>query len=186
MDEHQLRQQLCQATHQLWTRGMAPGDSGSVSVECHRRRYLVTPPGRRRSNLHNEDLLVVDIGGEAVEGHILPANYWRPHRMAYQSNGLSQTSVGPGIHAAIVVRPPMTLALLRRRGTTDRIVLPGTDPLVCVGREDEAAIAEALRETTVIALDAEHVLAVGPDLNIALNTLERLEHAATIELAATR
>lgn len=184
MDEHQLRQQLCQATQQLWTRGMAPGDSGAVSLECHRRRYLITPPGRRRSNLHNEDLLVVDIGGEAVEGHVLPAAYWRPHRLAYHSNG--HGVAGPGVHAAIVARPPMTLALLRRNAGADRLDLLGAAPLLCCERDDEDAITTALGESNVVAIDDGHILAVGPDLNIALNALERLEHAATIELAATR
>jgi len=186
MDEHQHRQQLCQAAAHLWTRGMAPGDSGVISLECHRRRYLVSPPGRRRSNLQSEELLVVNMSGEAVEGHVLPTGYWGPHGTAYHVNGRSTTKASPGIHAAIVVRPPMTLALLRRRADAKRIEIPDCDPLIVLDRaDDEAALTEALAQTTTIALGPRQIMAVGPDLNAVLSALERVEHAALIELAAS-
>ena len=67
MDEDQLRQQVCNASHQLWMRGLIAGADGLVALELHRRRYIVTPPGRRRINLQPDDLLCVDMAGEDLQ-----------------------------------------------------------------------------------------------------------------------
>ena len=188
MDERLLRESLCHAAHQLWLRGMTPGDSGMISVACHRRRYLITPPGHRRSSLRPEELVVVDVGGLGVnqQGSV-DGDLWRPHRIAYQANGYdADADADEGVAATIFAAPPMTVALLRRCRDQNQIDLPAIGTVGIAATKDEQSIAKALHESRMVAIDSEGILTVGPDLPTVLNAIERLEHAATIELAASR
>ena len=54
--EETLDQQICNVAHQLWLRGLISGGDGLISAELHRRRYLVAPPGVRRSDLKPRNL----------------------------------------------------------------------------------------------------------------------------------
>src|SRR5205814_5877822 len=93
VDELQLRQQVCDAARQLWIKGLIVGDGGMVCVELHRRRYLVTPPGKRRGDLRETDLRIVDVGGmELGEDRVLDENLWRAHRIALQLGVERQTA----------------------------------------------------------------------------------------------
>ena len=67
-DENELREQLCQAAGHLWQRGLVSGTRATVSVELHRRRYLVTPAGRRQAGLSPDDLVTIDLHGADLRG----------------------------------------------------------------------------------------------------------------------
>lgn len=178
MDETRLRNDLCQAAHQLWERGLLVADDGLISVQLHRRSYLVTPPGKRRAALKAGDLPCVDLGGQTLEGdgEIDPIS-WKPHRMAHQ--------VGEDrLRATVLASPPRTLALLHLLDLeADQLELPGLNPLWIVSPRQDVALRKALRRMPVVVLRGVGVLTAGEDLAAALNAMERIEHAATIQLS---
>ena len=181
MDEEPFEDLICQAAQQLWMRGLIVGQSGMISVEEHRRRYLVTPPGVRRSNLTPQDLLVVDVWGAAISGaRVLDADLWLPHRLAYQGNANGDTSV----HATIEACPPMTIALARSMNNAPTLDLPGLPAIAMVMNNDEQSIRNAVDAHRVIILNNTSIVALAPDLAGAMNMLEAVEHASTIELAS--
>ena len=187
MNEQLLRTQLCDSARQLWQRGLIVADSGFLSVECHRQRYLVTPTGRRRSDLANDELQLVDLGGQYVSGEgVLPPDVWRPHRLSYRA----QREPDPGvvetfheIHATAMVEPPNTAALLRLKNAAKSIELCDLPPIPVIDADDETAVTEALQHLPALLVPPFGLLSVGPDMATVLNVLERIEHAATIELA---
>ena len=183
MEEEPFQDLICQAAQQLWMRGLIVGQSGMISVEEHRRRYLVTPPGVRRSDLTPQDLLVVDVGGAAVSGaRALDADFWLPHRLAYQENANGDNSV----HATIEASPPMTIALARSMNSAPTLNLPGLPAIAVVVNNDEQSIRDAVDAHRVIILNNTSVVSLAPDLADAMNMLEAVEHASTIELASNR
>jgi len=67
----------------LWLRGLLVADTGLISVETHRKRYMVNRPGRRRANLSSQDLMTVDLGGTVLDGSAsIDPLTWLPHRLA--------------------------------------------------------------------------------------------------------
>lgn len=186
MEEGQLREQVCQAAHQLWLRGLMVGELGLISSEEHRRRYVVTPPGLRRSDLQPDDLWVVDVGGVAVDSTAsLEPNLWLPHRVAYQRR-LNEGDGGAPVRATIAASPPMIMALARAAAGERVLHLTGVAPIAIVPATDEQALRQAVTSHQIVVMTCSGVLCVGQTLAGAMNLLEMVEHAAAIELAASR
>ncbi len=194
MDEMVLRQRVCDIARQLWQRGLMVADDGLISVEIHRRRFLVTPPGVRRAELAPRSLLVTDLTGKgpALQG-LLPDAQWLPHRVVYQTrdDGVLRTREphgpddAPAVRATILSRPPMLSALVRRMTGAGAIDI-GDEVLPVASSTDEASLAKVFSRGNAAALPGSGILVVGSTLDAALNLLERLELAATIELAVWR
>ena len=182
MNEAYLRDQLCQCAHQLWLRGLVAGDAGLVSVEVHRRRFLVTPPGRRRAALAPDHVMCVDMGGQNIQGEGgVDERDWRPHRLAYQLSLERSLEAGdartPAFAASVLATPPAVLAAARL-GLAEALELPSAPS------DDEAALRQALGQHPALLIAGRGLLTLGTTLEEAHNRVEQLELAAAIELAA--
>ena len=180
--------QICQTAHQLWTRGFMVATSGLISIETHRRRFLVTPTDLRRSDLTPQQLVTVDVGGVSVDGTItLDPTLWLPHRLAYQrrSNPHGSNPLEGVTRATLLADPPMTAALLRSRPDSQVMELPACPP-IAVAALEETSLKEAVDEHQFIAIRGAGLLCMAVDLSEALNGLETVEHAATIQMTCDR
>ena len=187
MDESRLRQSMCQGLQQLWMRGLMAGDSGQVSAELHRRRYLTVPSRRRRIDLTPAGLICVDLHGETVEGEgRVDPDAWKPHKLAYLggqvgSAGAPADSTRP-LKATVLASPPRLTALLRLLPDESELRFADSPTVSVMDLSDEPAFQEALTRMPVVAIRGHGVFAAGADLADALNGLELAEHAATVEL----
>ncbi len=189
MDETQIREQFCQAVHQLWTRGMIVGADGMLCCEVHRRRYLVTPTGQRRIDLTPGDLICVDIGGENVYGgEGIEPEIWQPHRDVYQSHLCAE---GMTLGASAVIEPANVLALLSRQNGAERLDLGNGDRIPVVDRDDDKALRAVLTDSTdAVFCSAGDDRGCGRGLFVAaadlaglLNRIERIDLSAAVRLA---
>ncbi len=184
MDETRLREQLCQAVGQLWTRGMIVGADGMVCAEVHRRRYLATPVGLRRIDLTPNDLICVDIGGENVQGgEGIPIKLWQPHRDIFQSRSDPADDV---LRASALIEPPHIMALLASRDGVTELDLGLGAAVPVVEQDDDPALRQALQDATEAVLRGRGLLVASTDLAQTLNRIERIEMAASIQLATRR
>jgi len=182
MDEAQLRKQVCRAVKQLWMRGMLVGEDGLVCAEVHRRRYLVTPPGRRLADIEPAELICVDIGGENVQGGVgVPPNQWRVHRDMFQSRtGPEDEPLG----ASVLVEPPNIMALLNRQNGASAIDLGFADPIPVVEAEQDKAMRLEKTSATDSLIRGEGLFVASADLASVINRVERIDAAAAVRLAA--
>ncbi|MEM8739661.1 MAG: class II aldolase/adducin family protein [Planctomycetota bacterium] len=188
MDEAKLRQQVCNASHQLWMRGLIAGADGLVALELHRRRYIVTPPGRRRINLHPEDLVCVDLEGRDLmaESDLQP-EHWSPHRVVFQHTMRAQPEeIRRGdareVKATVLGTPPKLTALLALEPEATALRLHGHPPVPIVWPQDETALRTAILKHPVVALQGTGLFASGATLGQTLSSLEHAEQAADIEI----
>lgn len=194
MSESLLRQSLCQAARELWTRGLIIGDGGILSAEVHRRRFLVTPVGLRRSDLGDADLAVVDIAGmDLVGGPTVPKDAWLPHRVAYRVGLDRESANGRGgeklaaIVATVQATPPHMAALVRLSANATEIKLAGVPLIRIITQADEDTYRTAFESAQAVALrDSESIIVAASDLWQAVNLIELIEHAAAIELLCRR
>jgi ribulose-5-phosphate 4-epimerase/fuculose-1-phosphate aldolase len=186
LDEQELRQQLCNTSYQLWVRGILCGDSGLVSVKVNRRRYLVTPPGRRRGSMLPPDALAVDMGGVALTSDRgLDETTWSPHRLAYQADRSGMTvgySDKHEVKATVLASPPYVMALMRLRPDDETLPLSDPSPVPIIDATNESAVRQAFEKLPAAVLSRRCVLCAGNSLDDVANTLERIEHAAMIEV----
>ncbi|MEM1212665.1 MAG: class II aldolase/adducin family protein [Planctomycetota bacterium] len=190
MEDDALRQQLADAARQLWTRGLLNGAAGLVTVEAHRRRYLVPRTGDRRATLNPVRLIQVDLDGHAPDdpAHDLPPALWLPHKLVYQASANHPPSTpdsrDPRITCAtVLVQPPSVLALARLRDDAAQpITLPGRAPIPVVDPENHTALEAALAEGRAVVLYEQGLFLAGPSLDRVLDRAETLEAAARLDL----
>ena len=152
-EETELREQLCQAADQLWQRGLVSGLRATLTVELHRRRYLVTPAGRRAAGLQPDDLETLDLQGSHLSSGRSGSNrVWSPHRIALE-HGMRQTpeDIGAGrgraIHATALAHPPRLLAFAAHATASgaNGIKLRGHAPVPILDPADEPGLLTAIK-----------------------------------------
>lgn len=190
-DEQELRQQLCNTTYQLWARQVFSGAGGLVTVKVNRRRYLVTPSGRRRASLQPGDVLAVDMGGLSLTPteRGLDETTWAPHRLAYQADRSGLTvgfSDKHEVKATVLAAPPYVMALLRLKPEDDTLQLTDGAAVPVLDATDEAGVRTAFEKLPAVVLSRRTVMCAGNSLDDAANAMERIEHAAMIEVLCLR
>ncbi len=176
-DEARLRSAVCHAAHQMWMRRLIAGTGGAVSAEWGRRRFLVTPCGVRRADLEPAQLLCVDMGGHPIMGDgRLDEAAWRLHRAAYQSDRPG------GVRATALAAPASVTSMLRLHPDAAALELTGCEPLPIVAAEDQAGLEQAIGAAPAVAVRGVGLLAAAGSCAAALDLIEDLEHAATVDL----
>jgi L-fuculose-phosphate aldolase len=170
----------------LGARGLISAGEGNLSVRLDGGRLAMTPAGRRKDALAGQDVVVVRVGHD--------------ERAARSASGLGPSSdlaihlavhgarddIGAVAHAHL----PASMALTLAGEVPDPGALPETAALIPrlpfvpyapMGSEELAArIAAALTEgpeplATAVLLERHGAVAVGPDLESAIDRLEIVE-----------
>lgn len=179
-------EQLVAAGRRLGARGLISAGEGNLSARLDRDRLLVTPTGRRKDELVADDLVVI----------------WLNHldRDAVSPNGRAPTSdlaihlavhaARPEIGAMVHAHLPASMALTLAGELPDPAALPETAmllprlPFVALGVPGSAdlagRVASAFSEPprplpTAVLLERHGAIAVGADLDQAVDRLELVE-----------
>lgn len=190
--EAALRRALVAAGQRLAALGFAAGSDGNLSVRLAPDRVLITPSGLAKGVLQAEQMLVVDLAGEAQpDDHparrgLRPSSEMGMHLEAYRRR--------PDVHAVIHAHPPLAIACTVAGISLAAPVLPEivfhlgaipTAPYATPGTLDgAAAIHDLVREHDALLLDRHGSLTLGETLDQALLRLEWVEQAAKVLLAA--
>ena len=173
------REQVAAAARRLASAGLVLGTSGNVSQRTG-DAVAVTPTGCVLADLEPEQVSVVDLDGELLDGSLAPTSELGLHLGVYERYGA---------HAVVHTHAPMATALscvleevpcvhytMLQLGGTVRVARYetfGTPELA-------SAVLDAL-ESRAAALMANHgALVHGPDLATAVASTELLEWACTV------
>ena len=185
------RQQLTEATREMYRRGLVGAYSGNTSIRLTGSGgdglLLVTPTHHPYYRLEPEELVVVDLEGEPVsQGGLRPSSETRLHLEIYRRRADVQAVVHThSIHASaasVVGRdiPPIIDEMLMTIGgpvKVSRYAFPGTQELA-----EEAY--SALADRNAALLRNHGVVSVGPDIWEALETADLVERLAQIFVLA--
>ncbi len=177
---------IVNAGARLVAAGLIAGKDGNISVRLGADRFLVTPAGMGKGRMSADDLITVDLNGRVLGSLGRPSSELAVHLAIYRAR--------PDARAVVHAHPPTATGFALAGEDFMAPLLPeiilglGGVPLVpyaIPGSEALAANVERSVRTHDALLLANHgAVTLGPTLELALERMETLEHAARIILTA--
>jgi len=184
--EVELRRKIVRAFQYLESLGVNFGYSGNISVRIGSDRILISPSGRRKSDLVPEDLLVVDLSGRVIEGSGRPSVELPTHIAIYKAR--------MDVNAIVHVHPVYASVFAVLREGIPPVL---EETVIYVGGEVQVAdyaptgspqlgenIVKALGDRSAVILANHGILTVGRTLDEAVDTAVYVERAAKVYLLA--
>ncbi|HVX40890.1 MAG TPA: class II aldolase/adducin family protein [Gemmatimonadaceae bacterium] len=174
---------VCRRLHE---RGLVAGPDGNVSARLSDGSVLVTPSGASKVDVGVDDLVRVSASGERLDARGAASSELRMHLRIYRRR--------PDARAVVHAHPPTATGFAVAGESFVAPVLPevilqmGEVPLVpyaTPGTDALADLIEPFLERHDAFLMANHgATTLGASLEIALQRMESLEHAARILFVA--
>lgn len=177
---------IIECGRRVYASGLVAGNDGNISVRLDENRVLMTPTGQSKGELTGEDLVVLDMQGQVLQGRRKPTSEWELHLQVYANDGrqrgvLHAHSPFAAAFAAAGEALPADCRLAEVTECLGEIPLlpyaaPGSRELASgVGR------AAAAQKYNGALLESHGPVLWGESLTQALYRLEELELACKIE-----
>jgi len=185
---HDLRDRLVNVGKQLHNYGLAVGAEGNISARIPGTdRVLIKPSGISMGFLKAEDLIVVDLDGNKVEGELAPSIETPLHTAIYKARsdvqGVVHThapfSTAFGIAGTEIIPLQVEMFLYIPNGVP--IVpfeLPGSKELA-------EAVQKLVKDYNAVILENHGLITVGSTVEEALLLTRMVEECAKVQLIAT-
>lgn len=184
--EAQLRELICELGRRMYARNLVGGTDGNLSVRLPDGHFLCTPSGVSKGYMRPEDLLVADAAGRLVRGEGKVTSEFPTHLACYEER--------PDIEAVVHAHPPIATAFTLAGVSLAQPVLPelvaalGGIPVTAYATpgtpEGNEVIRPLIRQCDGVMLARHGSVTVGGSLESAYFKLEKIEHSATVILAA--
>ena len=178
----QDRETLCQVCLLLYQRGYVVSNYGNVSVRIGEDQVLITPSGVSKGRLTPDMLVVCDLEGRVLAGHLHPSSESAMHLLVYRER--------PDVGAVVHAHPPAATAFsicrrpLAQHYLTETISGLGEVPVAPFALPSTSQVPDSLRPYVAGcngALLANHgAIAWGRDLWHAFDRMEQVEQTAKI------
>lgn len=180
------RKELIKYGKKLVTEGLTKGTGGNLSVFNRERGLMaITPSGIDFFEIKEEDIVIMNLEGQVVEGEKLPSSEWYMHLIQYQK----REDLDAVIHAHTTYGT--VLAVLREPLPASHymIAVAGKDVRVAdyatYGTKELAEnAAEAMKDRRAVFLANHGILAGAQDLLNAFNIIEEVEYCSKIYCVA--
>jgi L-fuculose-phosphate aldolase len=181
------REEILRVLKILYEKDFIQANVGNISLKVNETEILITPRGKRKAELNPEDILLVDINGNVIEGTLIPSIELRTHLAWYR--------VRPDIRAIIHAHPPYTTAASFYTPVESKPLI--TELADILGQkllsipykkagspelEEDVADKGSTEGVYILILQKHGVLVAGKDLIEALNRLELLEFDTKIKI----
>lgn len=185
--ERQIRENIIKIATMLHHKNMLAACDGNISYRYDDNTILITPSGKPKFLLVEEDIAVIDMNGKVIKGK--PSSEMLMHLEVYKMRADAK--------AVIHAHPPTAVAYSIAHPTAEEI--PGksfSELILAVGKlpivpfqmpgslEMGTALHPFIKNYKVMVLARHGALSFGEDLIEAYNGMERLEHSCEILLKA--
>lgn len=184
--EQELRQQIVEAGRLIYDKGWVAANDGNISFRLDTNRILCTPTRISKGRMTPDDLIVVDMDGNKLEGHRERTSEIAMHLTIY--------GLRPDVRSVAHAHPPTATGFAAAGRALDLALLPevimgfGCVPLAEYGLPGTPALTEGMRPYIPnydALLMANHgVVAYGSSVEDAFSKLETVEHVAKITFVA--
>lgn len=174
------KQELTDICHMLYARELVAASDGNVSMRASKEHILLTPSGKNKGLVKTEEIIVLDLEGNTVEGTGKASREYPMHRAIYRE----RADVNAVIHTHPVYATAFALAgknLPENYLIEMRMMLKGTklaDYATPGTMELVDAVRPCLPDSSAILLKNHGAVTVGKNLEDAFNKMEVLESIA--------
>lgn len=185
-DETHLRELICELGRRMYARNLVGGTDGNLSVRLGDGSYICTPSGVSKGFMVADDLIIADGQGNKIRGSGKVTSEFFTHLACYEER--------PDIQAVVHAHPPIATAFTLAGVSLSEPVLPelvaalGGIPVTAYATpgtpEGNDVIRPLIRLCDGVMLDRHGSVTVGTTLESAYFKLEKIEHSATVLLAA--
>ena len=185
--ERKIRQEIISIAVMLHHKNMLAACDGNISYRYDDNTILITPSGKPKFLLGDDDIAVVDMDGRVIEGK--PSSEMLMHLEVYKMRADAR--------AVIHAHPPTAVAYtiahpdakeIPGKSFSELILAVSKLPIVPFQMPGSAEMGIALHpyieDHKVMVLSRHGALSYGDDLIEAYNGMERLEHSCEILLKA--
>ena len=175
-----IRKEFIKICNKVYQKGFVASTDGNLSQRIEQNKILITPSGKNKGELTEEDLLVIDLNGKLIEGSRKVSTEVKMHLLAYTH----RRDINAVVHAHPVyatafatagrdlsdpIFPEVILSLgkvhLCEYGT------PSTDELI-------NPMVKFINDAWAMLLQNHGAVTFGKSLSDAYYKMEKLEHAA--------
>ncbi len=161
----------------LVTRNLTKGTGGNISLYSREKKLMaISPSGMDYFKTQPEDVVVMDLDGQIIDGERVPSSESDMHRIFY----IERQDVNAVVHTHSTYAA--TLACLRKSLPPVHYLIgfAGRDvrctEYAAFGSPELARVAfEGMRDRYCVLLGNHGLLAAGPDIAYAFNTAEEIE-----------
>ena len=186
-NERELRQKIVEIGRQVYERGFVAASDGNISGRLDDGTIVTTPTMVCKGRMTEEMLVLVDINGRKLRrDERNPSSEFAMHRTIYR--------LRPDVHAVVHAHPPFGTGFAVANVPLDKPLLSeviltlGCIPLTSYGTPSTEEISDSLSpfipHHDALLLANHGAVAYGPDLQMAYDRMETLEHFAKITLVA--
>ncbi len=185
------RQLLWEVTREMVQHGLVTGSNGNASMRLggntSEALILVTPTGLAYRDLKPEDLVIIDLDGEDVEGSLIPSSETTTHLEMYKMRG----DIGAIMHTHSTFASVAAVAGLEIPPVVDEMVIKvgGSVKVAEYGFPSSEELAQrataALGDRKAVLLRNHGLVAVGHTPWEALEVCELVEQVAKIFIYAS-
>lgn len=178
------KEKIIRAGREMYDRGLVAGTWGNISIRLDENleKFAITPTGMDYREIEKEDIAILNLEGEKIEGREDPSSENPLHRFIYKArenvNAILHThsTFASAVACTREDIPPLIEDMVQIVGgkiETAKYELPGTEDLA-------KAAVETLKDKNATLLANHGAVAVGPDIDTALMAGEIVEKSAKI------
>lgn len=181
------KKELVEYGKKMSAEGLSSGTSGNLSIYLKEDGVvLITPSGIGYFDTKPEDIVVMDLEGNIIEGTRKPSSEWHLHTLFYKNKPEARAVVHT--HSKFCT----TLSTLRMPIKAVHYVIAdaGTNEVPCApyrryGTEELAKVAvESAKESNSVLLANHGIVVCGKNLKSAYGLAKGMEYVAEIQVTA--
>jgi len=186
-NERDIRKKIVEIGRQVYERGFIAASDGNISARLDDGTIVTTPTMVCKGRMSEDMLVLVDIEGRKLRREERnPSSEFSMHETIYR--------LRPDVHAVVHAHPPFGTGFAVANVPLDKPLLSeviltlGCIPLTAYGTPSTTEIPDSLSpyipHHDALLLANHGAVAYGPDLQMAYDRMETLEHFAKIALIA--
>src|SRR5579872_1285561 len=184
--EKELRQDIIDIGRLVYQKGWVAANDGNITIRLDQDRILATPTGVSKGMMHVDDLIIVDMQGNKIEGRKERTSEIAMHTTIY--------TMRPDIRSVVHAHPPVSTGFAAAGKALDLALLPeviiglGCVPLADYGLPGTPALTEGMLpyipKYDAILMANHGAVCYGTDVHQAYFRMETVEHFARITFVA--
>ncbi|MDI3550775.1 MAG: L-fuculose-phosphate aldolase [Methanobacterium sp.] len=184
MIQKPLTKEICEFAHYLYSKGLAPGKSGNISVRFQ-DTVAITPSGVSLGQLKENEVVLTDMDGQVVAGGDNPSSELQLHLEIYKNK--KETAGIVHTHSSYATGFAMSgqkIEKLEGFGEISKPFLKMVDYKPPGTMELAKLVGEGLKYEDVVILEKHGVVATGENLREAALLAEFIEETAKTQFIA--